>query len=480
MKQNNLPHNIHSLLRQAFVRIIAGMSIPILLLGGLLITLTWRYDAVIADTSLASGLRGIITQQLPDEIWQVVSGRITFDKGQQRELLEQTQTQLEDMLTRSGGSEARYLDAALRAVGTIDGYVNQLEQQLRNGVAVSRNEALYREIQSVGQLADSMIDRYIEDRITRMGELNTRIQNGLWAAGILLAVLVGLILRSALRVSHAVDRSIHTSLLQLEQMATQIAEGDLSVRVPPAEIEELRRLTQDLNTMAGQIESLIRERVEQEKTLKKAELRALQAQITPHFMYNTLETIVWLAEEGRNREVVEMTMAFTGFLRISLSRGADFITVDKEEQHVANYLQIQSVRYGSIMRYTINIDPALKKQRILKIILQPLVENAIYHGVKRKRGRGQITVIGRREGDFMYFAVEDNGMGMTPERLDEVRRALSSPVPLDAEGAGGYGMRNVAERLRLYCGCELTVESEYQKGTRVSFRLPYSEEEERV
>ena len=119
----------------------------------------------------------------------------------------------------------------------------------------------------------------------------------------------------------------------------------------------------------------------------------------------------------------------------------------------------------------------LSHQRILKIILQPLVENAIYHGVKRKRGRSQIRVIGRQEGDSMYFAVEDDGMGMTPERLDEVRRALKSPAPLNAEGSGGYGMRNVAERLRLYCGCELTVESEYRKGTRVSFRLPFDKEE---
>ena len=109
---------------------------------------------------------------------------------------------------------------------------------------------------------------------------------------------------------------------QLEQFANRIAAGELTERVPPTEIDELHLLTRDLNTMAEQLGALIHERVEQEKDHQKAELRALQAQITPHFMYNTLETIVWLAEEGRNSEVVEMTMAFTGFLRISLSRGA--------------------------------------------------------------------------------------------------------------------------------------------------------------
>ena len=159
-----------------------------------------------------------------------------------------------------------------------------------------------------------------------------------------------------------------------------------------------------------------------------------------------------------------MTMAFTGFLRISLSRGADYITVEREEQHVANYLQIQSVRYGSIMRYTIDIDPALHERYMLKIVLQPLVENAIYHGIKRRQAGG------------MYFAVEDNGMGMTPERLAEVRASLQNGAPLDPDGKGGYGLRNVEQRLRLYYGCGLTIESEYRHGTRISFTVPDEQE----
>ena len=171
-----------------------------------------------------------------------------------------------------------------------------------------------------------------------------------------------------------------------------------------------------------------------------------------------------------------MTMAFTGFLRISLSRGADYITVEREEQHVANYLQIQSVRYGSIMRYTIDIDPALHERYMLKIVLQPLVENAIYHGIKRRRGRGQITVTGRRQAGGMYFAVEDNGMGMTPERLAEVRASLQNGAPLDPDGKGGYGLRNVEQLLRLYYGCGLTIESEYRHGTRISFTVPDEQE----
>lgn len=469
--------SLHGLLRQSLLRSVVCMILPVCVLAGLLVVLTQRYGADIALTTRASEVRTVLVQDLPDEVWNVVSGRISFEEGRQRTLIDSALRELNDMLDSAGEDEAQYLNAALRAIRTIDSYVDQLETQMDAGAAVSRNESLYREIHSVGHLAGSMLDRYIENEIVHMGRFNARIQHGLGAAALALIALVGVMIWLTIRASNDLEDSIGTSLRQLEQFANRIAAGELTERVPPTEIDELYLLTRDLNTMAEQLGALIHERVEQEKTIKKAELRALQAQITPHFMYNTLETIVWLAEEGRNSEVVKMTMAFTGFLRISLSRGADYITVEREEQHVANYLQIQSVRYGSIMRYTIDIDPALHERHMLKIVLQPLVENAIYHGIKRKRGRGQITVIGRKQAGDMYFSVEDNGMGMTPERLAEVRTSLQSGAPLDSDGKGGYGLHNVEQRLRLYYGCGLTIESEYRHGTRISFTIPDGQEE---
>lgn len=470
-------HSLHGLLRQSLLRSVVCMILPVCVLAGLLVVLTQRYGADIALTTRASEVRTVLVQDLPDEVWNVVSGRISFEDGRQRMLIDSALRELNDMLDSAGEDEAQYLNAALRAIRTIDSYVDQLETQMDAGAAVSRNESLYREIHSVGHLAGSMLDRYIENEIEHMGRFNAGIQRRLWLAALAVIALVAGMIVLSIRASDRLEDNIGASLYHLEQFANRIAAGELTERVPPTEIDELHLLTRDLNTMAEQLGALIHERVEQEKTIKKAELRALQAQITPHFMYNTLETIVWLAEEGRNSEVVEMTMAFTGFLRISLSRGADYITVEREEQHVANYLQIQSVRYGGIMRYTIDIDPALHERYMLKIVLQPLVENAIYHGIKRRRGRGQITVTGRRQAGGMYFAVEDNGMGMTPERLAEVRAALRNGTPLDPEGRGGYGLRNVEQRLRLYYGCGLTIESEYRHGTRISFTVPDEQEE---
>ncbi len=177
--------------------------------------------------------------------------------------------ELNDMLDSAGEDEAQYLNAALRAIRTIDSYVDQLETQMDAGAAVSRNESLYREIHSVGHLAGSMLDRYIENEIARMGRFNAGIQHGLGAAALALIALVGVMIWLTIRASDNLEGAIGASLRQLEQFANRIAAGELTERVPPTEIDELHLLTRDLNTMAEQLGALIHERVEQEKTIKK-------------------------------------------------------------------------------------------------------------------------------------------------------------------------------------------------------------------
>ena len=470
--------NIRMMLRQSLFRIILCMAIPLVLLMVLLVGLTLQYDAMIADITSASHAAEILEQELTDEIWKVVSGRISLAEGRQNALLHDVQAQLTEIEQHSADEEQRYVSAALRASETIADYIAQLEEQIARREAVSRNEQLYREIDNVAELASSMIARYTEAKNVKMGALNAQIKRSILLVSVLLLAFIAYIVWAAVRDLIAVDTSIREPILQLEKMASRIAQGDLSARVPPAGIEELYRLSGDLNVMASQIDLLLHERIEQEQNVKKAELRALQAQITPHFMYNTLETIIWMAEEGRNREVVEMTMAFTEFLRISLSQGQDFITVEREVQHVQNYLKIQSVRYGSIVRYELNIDPSLKNNRMLKLMLQPLVENAIYHGIKCKRGRGMIRVDGWRDGAYMHFSVADDGIGMKPEQLEALRQKIQDvKEPQNAQEKGGYGLRNVEQRLRLYCQTGLQIDSVYRRGTTVQFCVPCMEGE---
>jgi two-component system sensor histidine kinase YesM len=209
----------------------------------------------------------------------------------------------------------------------------------------------------------------------------------------------------------------------------------------------------------------------EQRQLRKAEFELLQAQINPHFLYNTLDAIVWSAEAGNQKQVIQMVGSLSDFFRTSLNRGKEIVTVREDLQHVRSYLEIQQVRYRDILDYEILVPEELYAYRVPKITLQPLVENALYHGIKNKRGGGKITLRGHEDKNAFYIEVSDDGIGMTEERLESVRKGLSEQSPAEQEL---YGLYNVNERIRLNFGDEygLQIASEYEKGTVVVVRLP--------
>lgn len=204
-----------------------------------------------------------------------------------------------------------------------------------------------------------------------------------------------------------------------------------------------------------------------------AELRLLQEQINPHFLYNTLDSIVWLAEGGNKQQVVEMTADLSVFFRTVLSGGNDYITVKEEESHIRSYLKTQKIRYENILDYVIRIDPEIEEQVILKMTLQPIVENALYHGIKNKRGGGRITIRGYGEGERIVFEVEDNGIGMDAEDLEELKKKLRGEESRLDSRNGGFGLNNVAQRIQMYYGdrSEITITSRKEEGTCVRICL---------
>ena len=201
------------------------------------------------------------------------------------------------------------------------------------------------------------------------------------------------------------------------------------------------------------------------------ETKLLQVQINPHFLYNTLDTIVWLAEENKKEEVVSMVTALSEFFRTTLSKGRDFITVKEEESHVESYLKIQQFRYQDIMDYEINIDESMYGFVIPKLTLQPLVENALYHGVKNKRGKGMIRITGRLKGGDMIFKVIDDGKGMTEEELGKLQNSLKKDKSDRKED--GFGLSNVNQRIRHYYGegYGISFESRENEGTTATIIL---------
>ena len=277
----------------------------------------------------------------------------------------------------------------------------------------------------------------------------------------------------AVYAQRSVSRSIKNPIRELEKLSSSIAAGDLDARAVIPNVNELDNLTKNLNFMAKQIRSLIDMNIREQKNLQKSEMKALQAQITPHFLYNTFDTIIWLAEAGKSQQVIDITRAFSSFFRVSLSRGKEWITVEQEIEHIQSYLVIQKIRYRDILDYSIEIDNNLFSNRILKLLLQPLVENALYHGIKNKRGKGTITIVGQRKESSMVFTITDNGCGMQSDRLREVMEQIEAD-PKNHEPGDVYGLFNVTRRLRLYYGEDATfaITSEWQKGTVVTLTVP--------
>ena len=230
--------------------------------------------------------------------------------------------------------------------------------------------------------------------------------------------------------------------------------------------------------MTSKVRELLDSKVREQENLKKAELKALQAQINPHFLYNTLDTIVWMAEANQTDKVIEIVRALSSFFRIALSRGKDWISIRQEIEHVRSYLYIQKIRYRDILDYEIEIDDSILDGTILKLILQPLAENALYHGIKNKRNGGTICVRARRaEQNLILLEVQDDGVGFTPYKLSKIQETLAANTDEILRSESGFGLENVHKRIQLYYGKQygVSVESQYLEGTRVTVAIPLQE-----
>ncbi len=277
-------------------------------------------------------------------------------------------------------------------------------------------------------------------------------------------------------INYYVSSRIANPIMVLEQSLKEIDRGRLDIEIEASGSYEVRHLGQAINTMLAQIRRLMDEIVTEHELKRKSELDALQSQINPHFLYNTMDSIVWMIESGNFKQASAMITALSRFFRISISKGRNIIPVSDELEHVRNYLEIQEIRFKDQFIYKIEAEPGVLNMGTIKLIVQPIVENAINHGVASMDGEGKIFIKAYIKDIDMFIDIIDNGLGMVDEQIETL---LKSPLAKRSSGSG-IGIYNVHERIRLYYGEQygLIINSEPDEGTKVTIHLPaivYSE-----
>lgn len=370
-----------------------------------------------------------------------------------------------------------HLRSVKKYLASLETYKDRIEENISEGNKYEDNIEIWEnDVQIVTSLVQDTISQYIFYEIRDLQLSRTEYQEFFMDMIRFSLIVFAVILLVIIFLSYYIPLSITRPIRKLSEVTEQVAKGNLEVRSQVRSGVEINMLSDSLNTMIDKINELLRQVTEEQVRLRKAEFELLQSQINPHFLYNTLDAIIWLAESGEEKKVVDMVGSLSEFFRTSLNRGEDMVTIKKELQHVRSYLEIQQMRYQDILRYEIQVPEELYRYLIPKITIQPLVENALYHGIKNKRGFGQIVISGKIETDHFVIQVKDNGIGITEERLTQVNDGIRDKV---LTGNDIYGLYNVNERIRLNFGEKygLSLESTYGEGTVASLSLPYMEGE---
>ena len=466
------PDSIQSRMRRMVVLCCGFMAAVLVVMLGLVLVHNSQYKRLLYNVTTASEFNQDFKETIDLRMYYyVIESR--YSEGLPIQEVQDAQALAKDLLRNTSQKDSlRAITSVLDLCENLEGKIYQIE---RTRSYDERQVQLENNIYVLTALIQEYMYNYLYCESVHLNLLQQQIHRQIAAEIFLTALLLAALILVLVRYSVHLSRSVTQPLVDLSRRAEDVIEGDLTVREPVcSETYEIRTLSEGMEQMIARINTQIEEITQKQESLRKAELALLQAQINPHFLYNTMDTIIWLIEADRPQAAVEMVSNLSEFFRHSLSRGEDVITLGEEEQHVRSYLQIQQVRYKDILDYTINIDPALGEARLPKLTLQPLVENALYHGIKAKRGKGCIYVTARAEGRDILLQITDDGAGMSPERLEELRRAMEMGKRV------GFGLATVHERLRLLFGSPygLSISGSPGVGTTVTVRIPRGEERE--
>lgn len=435
-----------------------------------------RYEDMINSTLVASEFSLDFKKDFDYEIYLVIVGNKTLKESDVDTMLRHAKSVVKGLedITESQDNRDRLQDIR-KYLDSLQVYVARIDENMAEGNLYEENMEIWEnDVQIVTTLVRDEISQYTYYEIQGIQKSRDDYQKFYtWMLRFCLIALAGVVVAVGI-MSYLIPLSITRPFKELSQVTDEIAKGNLSVRANVNTGVEATALSNSMNTMIDKINELLEQVTIEQTRLRKAEFELLQAQINPHFLYNTLDAIIWLAEAGEQKRVVGMVRNLSDFFRTSLNQGKDINSIKEEMLHVKSYLEIQHVRYQDILSYDIEVPESLYIYSIPKITIQPLVENALYHGIKNKRGMGHISIRGQAGEKDFTITVTDDGIGIDETRLRQVQSGIQNKV---LTGKDFYGLYNVCERIRLNFGEEygIFIESVYGEGTSVRVILPYDE-----
>lgn len=463
-----------------------------------------QYDQIVTNITAANAYNMSFKEELDEEMYQIVIGSANWSNSEEKlkdvdpyEVIDEARDQFQTLYDHAEDNENRKrLRTIIRLINTLEDRVGDILINVEEGGHYDENMTSFNmNITILTELVQESIQEYIYYEAQEMEDVRAAVSASAFRDLRVMLLLLLLILVFNVITSHYLSRQVTAPILELCEANERFAQGDFTIQVEMHNRNELDQLADSFNAMVNEIDMLIQDVKMEQRNKRRLELSLLQSQINPHFLYNTLDTILWLTDSGDREKAVQMLTSLSTFFRATLSKGRESITVGEEIQHVRSYLEIQQFRYADIMDYEIQIPEEMQHYYILKMTLQPLVENGLYHGIKNKRGKGRITVGGEIQGLSLVFWVEDNGIGMTPEELEHLRAQICcgpKKESQDTSGQGklegdrgslriqtvstshGFGLRNVQQRLQLRYGEDygISIESMYHVGTRIRVEIP--------
>lgn len=442
------------------------LMIVIISLASAGIVYAFRYNAILSNVTTASDFNQNFKDDVDLKMYYYVidsqySVGLPIDEVQSAKEIAQ---KLSDTTTKKD---------SIRAISSVLSLCQNLEEKMQQIAATkeydSRVDQLEKNIYILTDLIQRFMYTYLYYEAAHLNSLQSDMITNMIVLMIIVLFFSLILLYFLLTSSKKLSRKIVDPIDMICERLEAIGKGSLLVREPiQADVEEVQLLSDGIENMVGRLIWQIDKNTEQEKQRRRTELALLQAQINPHFLYNTLDTIVWLIESGEIGGAVKMVASLSNYFRFSLSRGKNVITLEEEEQHIRSYLEIQQMRYSDLMDYEIDIPDQLKNYILPKLTLQPLVENALYHGIKNRRRKGLIRLTGRAEKGCLILEVADDGRGMAEERLEEIRASLTDGK------SEGFGLRTVHQRIRILFGGQygLSLESTPDVGTMIIVTIP--------